>query len=784
MKKTIIVIICIVLVVLVAIGGFILFRAEKTPVERFGSLLSRQGIDKPNILFITLDTTRADRLGCYGYKNAGTPHLDRLADSGVLFEQCISPTPLTLPSHACMMTGLLPTFHGVRINGDNALSFKHQTLAELLARKGYACGAFIAAFVLDGRWGLKQGFHHYDDRFNLRKYKQLDFARVQRPGNEIVDSAFVWLEKQKDQPFFAWIHLYDPHHPYEPPEPYFSRYKNGGASTLYDGEIAFTDEQVGRCVTWLEERGLDKNTIIVVMGDHGEGLGSHGEATHGYYIYDYAIQVPFIIKTPFKRLRGLRIAQQVRTIDIYPTLLEIAGIPFPRENQGISLLPLLFEPEHQELIPYVYSESMVPELQCGWSSLHSLRTSKYKYIDAPKPELYDLSVDPGEKNNLRLRRPKIIKKFKKELERIIEETGKGAPAPEAANLDRETLKRLATLGYIGTQTGTRKGKKSNIDPKDRFDIYKKISMANEYIGEEDYPRAAEILETILKEDPANPQIKLLLATCYIQLNRPGQAKQQLDSILKKEPDNVKALIRIAEILSEEGKNQDVVTICKKALSVDSQNTLAHMLLGKVYMEENQYEKALPFLRKAVEIQPKLSQNRQNLAICLLNLNQYDETEKILKSITQEDKDFPMAHFHLGLLYEKTGRIPEAKDAYRQELTLDETSVPTRFNYGSLLFKLGDRKGYIEQMRQIIKLDPQSCRGYLFLARGLLYEDVDLDHVIELVQKGISLAKESRMKAFGYYLLADIYSRKKQPAKVKEALEKAKGSATPPSRSRS
>lgn len=278
---------------------------------------SRAGVDQPNVILITMDTTRADHLGCYGYAGAKTPRLDALAGRGVLFEQAAASSPLTLPAHCSILTGMYPTYHGVRINGNTALSEEQTTIAEVLAAKGYDCGAFIGAFVLDGRWGLKQGFEHYDDQFDLKKYKHIDLGAIQRPGNQVMDAALSWLEGRKDKPFFAWIHLYDPHTPYEPPEPYLSEFGPRGLTGLYDGEIAFMDEQIGRCVDWLERNGLNNKTILVLIGDHGEGLGSHGEGTHGYFIYDYAVHVPLIVVTPFKGLQGVRVSSQVRAVDVF-----------------------------------------------------------------------------------------------------------------------------------------------------------------------------------------------------------------------------------------------------------------------------------------------------------------------------------------------------------------------------------------------------------------------------------------------------------------------------------
>ena len=291
-----------------------------------------QKLKKPNVLLITVDTTRADHLPAYGYKNIRTPNLDSLAKQGILFRQCATTSPLTLPAHCSIFTGTYPTYHGVRINGNTALSSENLTLAEAFSENGYQTGAFVGAFVLDGRWGLNQGFSHYDDQFDLKKFKKLDLGLVQRPGNEIADAALAWLEEQNDKPFFAWLHFYDPHTPYSPPDRF--RPSSNSMIGLYDGEIAFMDEQIGRCLDWLEKKGLREKTIVAVIGDHGEGLGDHGEKSHGYYIYDYAVHVPFILSAPIKQGRGLEIPSQVRTIDLYPTLLQASGIAIPKNVQG------------------------------------------------------------------------------------------------------------------------------------------------------------------------------------------------------------------------------------------------------------------------------------------------------------------------------------------------------------------------------------------------------------------------------------------------------------------
>lgn len=759
---------------LVAAIVWLFFRPTKDYGRKFRQLLGRAGVERLNIVLVTLDTTRADHLPSYGYTAVRTPHLDRLANQGILFEECIASSPLTLPSHCSMMTGVYPTFHGVRVNGNTALSEVHQTLAELLAKEGYLCGAFIGAFVLDGRWGLGQGFHHYDDRFDLKKYKQLDLGLVQRPGNEVVDAALAWLSSVEGKTFFAWVHLYDPHTPYEPPEPFLSEYGQRGLVGLYDGEIAFMDEQIGRLVSWLEENHLTQKTVLVLIGDHGEGLGDHGEMAHGFFIYDSVVRVPFLVVPPGEHFQGIRVKGQVRTIDLFPTLLEMAGVPVPPESQGNSVVPLFFRPATETGFD-AYSESYSPEIHYGWSPLISLRTSRYKFIDAPRPELYALGEDPEESLNLYGQHPDVAREMKKKLDTIVGETSDNAPAPESANLDRETLERLAALGYVGAPVMRRsreEGKGSLADPKDKLHIYESVQQAGVLLNQEKYEEAVRLLEGVVAEEKGIPQAHLLLATCYVELKRNEDARAHYDLILRDDPNSLQALIGMANLLREEGKNEDVLALCQKALSLDEKNVQAYNLIGEVYMERNDHAGALPYLERAVEIQPKLTQNSLNLAACLIGLKRYAEAEARLKDIAAQYPKFPLVHFHLGLLYEEQGSIEEAMKAYRQEFGLYADHFRARFNYGRLLLKIGDRAGYLREMREVIRTAPQAAEGYLFLARGLLLEGGELERIQELVEKGLKLARTAELNALGYLLLADIFTRKQEPGRAREALEKA------------
>ncbi len=763
------------IVALVAAWLLLIHRRPTDPDAVLRRTWAAQGVDHPDVILITLDTTRADHLGSYGDTDARTPVTDALARRGVLFTQAATPAPLTLPAHSSIMTGLYPTYHGVRLNGSAALGQQQTTMAEVFSRAGYQTGAFVGAFVLDGRWGLNQGFDTYDDQFDLKKFKHLDLAAVQRPANEVVDAALRWLEGRKSGPFFAWVHLYDAHSPYEPPEPFRSEFRARGLAGLYDGEIAFADQQIGRLLAWLRQSELDSKTIVVVAGDHGEALGSHGEGTHGYYIYDYAVHVPLIVAAPVERLRGVRVESQISLVDVLPTVLALARVPPPAKLHGRSLVPLMFGRADDQADTYAYSESMSPGIQYGWSALHSLRSRHFKFIQAPRPELYDLEADPGEAANIIGQQPAVARRMSEALNRLIEDTGRDAPVPEAANLDRETLARLASLGYIGgsAPARTQGGSGSLADPKDKLTVFTAVQQAGELMVKDDYARAATALESALRDEPAMPQALLMLGSCYTELGRTKDAAAQFDKVLRDDPQSVQALLGIANVLMIEGRSDDVVTLCKRTLSLDERNSQAYTLLGDVYIDRHEPAVALPYLEKAVEIQPKLTQNRLNLAACLIDVHDLTRAETILSEIVTAHPRFPGAQFNLGVLYEEQHRSVDAQRAYAAEVANHPNSFKAHFNLGKILSASGDWAGSVEQMREVMRIAPERAEGYLFAARGLLQQSAPLGDVQHLVQEGLRRAKTSELRALGWFLMADVYSRLHEPGKVQEALGHAR-----------
>src|SRR5579863_1666687 len=357
-----------------------------------------EGKPQPNVVVITIDTLRADHLGCYGYKQIRTPNIDALAAESARFERAYTPVPVTLPAHTAIFTGTYPTLSGMHDFSGNKLNPSQPTLASVLKQQGYVTGAVIGSAVLDSRFGLNRGFDFYYDHFDFNRLQESNLEEMDRPGNVVADVALDWLEKNHGSKFFLWMHLYDPHYPYRPPAPYSEQYKD----RLYDGEIAFADAQVGRLVAYLKANGLYRNTLIVLTGDHGESLGEHGEKTHGFFIYNATLHVPVIVHLP--GAASPRVVPELANLaDLMPTILQALKIEVPAQVQGQSLLPLLLPKTaaaKEESSRNLYAETFLPRLHFNWSELRALETEKYHYIDAPRPELYDLAADPGETVNL------------------------------------------------------------------------------------------------------------------------------------------------------------------------------------------------------------------------------------------------------------------------------------------------------------------------------------------------------------------------------------------------
>ncbi len=612
--------------------------------------------EKPNLLLITIDTLRADHLGCYGNRNIRTPNLDALAPESLFFENAVCQAPLTLPSHTSLMTGRYPHKHGVRDNA-GAVSQQELTLAEILRKSGYHTYAFVGGFPLDHRFGLNQGFDIYDDLFPRQKNRSLDF-RSERSADVVVSSV---LKTQITAPFFVWVHFYDPHAPY----------LHGG----YKGEIEFVDKQIGA----LLQNFRSFNPVVAVAGDHGESLGEHGEMTHRIFVYDSTMRVPFWIQVPGSPPK--KIKSQVRLIDFLPTVLKILKVPAPKNLDGLEL------PEKAGAAAYM--ESLFPQLQLGWSPLIAIRTDEWKYIRAPKPELYHLPSDPAETKNIIDKKPEIVSSLKKQIPVSQPQHTKQEISPEMAE-------QLASLGYV---SGGATKSSSNIDPKDRIKVWNQIEMAVDL--EKTKPEETiAILEQAQKTDPDNPMVLGFLAQKYAEADRSAQAKTILQKVLAKDPKNSLALYRMAIVCLKSGQPAEAKRWADSLRRLEPGNADALILSAQAEMNLGNLEAAIESIRGAIQIDPHDLDIRADLGNLYLQTKKTelarDEFERMLRS---DAKNVQALNGIATCLFQQMDfRGSEAK--LKQALTIDPSDPQTRMNLALVYSKQGKKAEAIELYKQV------------------------------------------------------------------------------------
>jgi arylsulfatase A-like enzyme/Tfp pilus assembly protein PilF len=733
-----------------------------------------------NVLVITLDTTRADRIGAYGYAGIQTPNLDRLAREGVLFEQAASAAPLTLPAHSSLFTGRLPPEHGVRDNGGFFLDPRETTLAEILKGRGLATGAFVGAYVLDSKWGINQGFDTYFDNFDLSKYKVISLGAIQRPGNEVVDEGLKWLAHVGSSRFFGWIHLYDAHSPYEPPEPYKSIYRD----RPYVGEIAFDDAQVGRVIAYLDSHGLLDKTIVVVMGDHGESLTEHGEATHGFFVYESTVHVPLIIRAPFSKTRGgRRVADVVRSVDVMPTVLEMLGIPPPHDIEGVSIAPLMTGAA-KELGLESYSEAMYPLHHFGWSDLRAMRTGRYKLIAAPRPELYDLQDDPGEHHDLYAERQalgqRMLDRLRERERRFAVRDPKDAQPTE---VDPDARARLAALGYVGTFVATSapdEARTGLADPKDKVGLFNKITHARD-ISKDDsaFDEVVAMLNDVVREDPKVIDAWFMLGNVYAKVGRAKEAIPYFQHALALKPDDDMAVVNLANVYRQIGRDDEALVGFRRFLQLDPKNAQVRYSTAEILLDRGDLDAAEQELRQAIALEPKLVVARNALGVVALKRGDVTTAEREIREAVAENPDVRLAHFNLALVAEQRGQLQNAMAEYRKEIELHpQASYKAWFNLGKGYEQLGDRTAQADAYRHAIESNPSFAEGHLYLAKLYLDLGQRFDEALTLARKGIELGPDGEYAPLGHYVIADIYSRQGRRAAAEEeaalgrALERA------------
>jgi choline-sulfatase len=584
---------------------------------------------------------RADRLGCYGYSAAETPNLDRLARSGAIFETAISQAPLTPPSHASMFTATYPPVHKVRDTGGFILQPESTTLAEVLQQQGWDTGAFVGSSVLNKSFGLAQGFAVYDDEMPKPDASRMAAEHPERRAGEVVDRAIKWLGSRSGKPFFLWVHVFDPHAPYDPPAPF----------KAYDGEVAYTDQQLGRLFDSIAAKSSLDNTLVAVLSDHGESLSDHGEFTHGVFLYDSTLRIAFMLAGPGVP-KNLRVKQQARTIDLAPTLFALMGVTTPESMQGTSLTPVLRG--QQVRADFSYSETLFPKINMGWSELRAIRTDRWKYIRAPKPELYDIVSDPGESTNVITSHPAEVQELEAKLNSVVK--GSGKESVSTAMVDRGTGDRLRSLGYLGGGSPrnyelTGKG----IDPKDRLQVVRLLQF--DLAPESRLPAAERTarLQRAVVLDPTNP-------TIYFHLG---------------------------EEYARTGRDEDAVKLYRNGIQNGVRTAWLYSRLGRLYLQRGNQAEAIAAYERAAQLNPSDAESLSDLGLVYLETGRTGDAERVFKWAVAAGSDYALAHNGLGLVSIQKKDLPAARGHFERAVQLDPDLLEAQLNLGRIYKMLGD-----------------------------------------------------------------------------------------------
>jgi arylsulfatase A-like enzyme/Flp pilus assembly protein TadD len=625
---------------------------------------STQG-SAPNLLLVTIDTLRADRLGSYGYKNARTPVLDRLARDGVRFADATAHAPLTYPSHVAILTGRYAGAFGIKLNGMTPLPDAALTLAERMHDAKYRTGATIGSVIVDRSSGLAQGFDDFDDEIAVASGQMVALADLQRTAEQVTGSAARWIARQRG-PWFFWAHYYDPHLPYAAPA------RRGAPSDPYDAEVAYVDEQLGVLL-----RGIDRSrTIIVVTADHGEALGDHGEEDHGYFVYDSTLHVPMIVAAPEVAPRV--VTEQVRSVDIVPTIASLAGLPAGAAGDGESLAPLLAGGSRSD-VPVSLAESWYPRLHFGWSELRSARVGEWKFIAAPKPELYDLRTDPREARSLVQDRAQVAARLSADLQRITARFA-SPQTPPPSQPDAATVQRLQALGYVGAFAPvTASG--GTIDPKDRIGEYRiyrtQFNQALGLLGRNRPAAAIPILKQLLKTNVRAFEVHLYLGNAYLMQRNNQTALAEFDVASQLNPALATPHFEAAKALSNSGKVSDAVNRARKGLELEPASFYGHYTLGVIQRRAGQWPDAFASFSRAVELNRRDPRAQSGLASAALRVERFDIAERAFTAMIEAGYQPAPAHYNLGLIAERRGDAAEARRRYNLALKADPTFKPAR-----------------------------------------------------------------------------------------------------------
>ena len=657
-----------------------------------------------NVLLISIDTLRADHLSCYGYTKSKTAHIDNLADEGILFQNAFCQVPLTLPSHTSIMTGLNPVHHGVRNNGTFIFDKKSPTLAKILSSQNYAAAAFVAAYVLDRRFGLNDGFTHYDDDIPINPDNPRNLEAERKAGT-MTQKALEWLEQNVNKKFFMWVHYYDAHTPYVPPEPYASRYENP-----YDGEIAYVDDQIGKVVAYLQKKNLESNTLIIIIADHGEAFGEHEEMTHGMFLYDATIHIPFIIHFPhFKP--GKKINELVRSIDLFPTLLELINAK-KYSSDGISLIPLI-KGKKAERRGINYSETLYPN-SFKWSALYAIRTLQWKFIKAPTPELYNVMKDPEEKINVYSSRPEKAHELLTELK----EVQKREKSLRTQFIDKETKEKLQALGYVSTYSEVDQNAKLP-DPKNKVEYWLQLRKA-QYILKQNPDEGIAILLDLLKQDPYTAIYASSLSSYYEKLKDWDKAILYVNEAIKRDNANFYYWYDLAFCSAKKGLVQQALAAVQKSIDLYKNNPEAFNLRGSLYIQTNMAEEAIKDFKKSLELDAKNSEALANLGnVYFIGKDSIHAAYYFKESLRYDPKNSNSLN-GLGVIALNMKKNNEALDYFQKAVSIDPNFYECYLNIAIVYISLKDYASARKYLEKLIETAPlPQYRNLYELAKKIL-----------------------------------------------------------------
>ena len=669
------------------------------------------GPPKLNVLLITLDTTRGDRVGCYGYAKAETPALDALAAKGLRFENAFAHVPLTLPSHACMLTGLLPLEHGLHDNGRGKLGPGPVTLAELFGRRGGKTAAFLASFVLDKQFGLARGFGVYNDTMTPPLDGSDDVFRRENTANTVAVRTLAWLEQNAGEPFFCWAHFFDPHLPFEPPEPYKSRHQHA-----YDGEVAFMDAQMKRLLDFLGRRGLRERTLVIAVGDHGESFGEHQEYGHGPLVYETTMHVPLIISLPGRVPQGETVDRAVGVVDVAATVLDALG--WKKPEAMVNSHSLLDAPLRTQAC---YSESDFLLNSYGWAPLRSLTTPRWRYIQCPAPELYDRATDPGEKTNLLTQQPQLAADLKQQLDELVAGMKKGRAV--AVPVDQEAIAALKQLGYLSCTAGQPRqvDPAKRKDPKAMMHVYNACAKAD-LLGEaKRYQDVINLIQPLLEKDPDCTELHDQLAGSYMMLNQHDAAMKHIQAYLAFDPTNRTMLCNLATVLLGQKKPDQAAKVLRQALRLrrgtfepvnkkgDSKITVKlHVHLGLALMEQKKLGPAAEQFQLVLKDAPDHVEANNNLANVYAAQGENALAVRYCRQALKAAPDKYEVRNNLGLLLCREKRYAEAVKAWQEGLKFRAKDPLWLYNVAWWLATCPDAK--VRNGREAIKVAESLCQA--------------------------------------------------------------------------